>query len=114
MFKNTLKNNRIFSYTSGFDTGTHIFTYIYFLYFNCFRVTKQYAMDESDWNSSIVNMWIKHRGLDKEEVMLEYLKLVQNLEMYGVTYFNIKNRKGTDVLLGVTSLGLNIYKTEDR
>lgn len=71
-------------------------------------------MDSAEWNKSIVNMWIKHKGLDKEEAMLEYLKLVQNLEMYGVTYFNIKNKKGTDALLGVTSLGINIYKVDDK
>ncbi|KAJ8961737.1 hypothetical protein NQ318_021337 [Aromia moschata] len=78
------------------------------------RVTKQHALNASDWHASITNMWIKHNGLDKEEAMLEYLKLVQNLEMYGVTYYRIKNRKGTDVLLGVTALGLNIYKEDDR
>lgn len=71
-------------------------------------------METSDWNTSIINMWIKHKGLDKEETMLEYLKLVQNLEMYGVTYFNIKNKKGSEVLLGVTSLGINIYKVDDK
>lgn len=71
-------------------------------------------METSEWNKSIVNMWIKHKGLDKEEAMLEYLKLVQNLEMYGVTYFNVKNKKGSEALLGITSLGLNIYKVEDR
>lgn len=79
-----------------------------------FRVTQQYAMETSDWHTSIVNMWIKHKGLDKEETMLEYLKLVQNLEMYGVTYFNIKNKKGSEALLGVTSLGINIYKVDDK
>ncbi|KAJ8973030.1 hypothetical protein NQ317_012635 [Molorchus minor] len=78
------------------------------------RVTKQHALNTSDWHVNITSMWIKHNGLDKEEAMLEYLKLVQNLEMYGVTYFNIKNRKGTDVILGVTALGLNIYKEDDR
>lgn len=71
-------------------------------------------METSDWHTSIVNMWLKHKGLDKEEAMLEYLKLVQNLEMYGVTYFNIKNKKGSEALLGVTSLGINIYKVDDK
>lgn len=78
------------------------------------RVIKQHKMDMSEWDNNIVNMWIKHKGLDKEEAMLEYLKLVQNLEMYGVSYFSIKNQKGSELLLGVTALGLNIYKVEDR
>ncbi|KAJ8922081.1 hypothetical protein NQ315_008722 [Exocentrus adspersus] len=78
------------------------------------RVTKQHDMNMSEWHTSIINMWKKHKGLDKEEAMLEYLKLVQNLEMYGVTYFHIKNRKGTEALLGITALGINIYKENDK
>lgn len=34
--------------------------------------------------------------------------------MYGVNYFEIKNKKGTDLWLGVDALGLNIYEKDDR
>ncbi|KAF7265433.1 moesin/ezrin/radixin homolog 1-like [Rhynchophorus ferrugineus] len=78
------------------------------------RVLKQHKMDQTDWQNNITGMWVKHRGLDKEEAMMEYLKLVQNLEMYGVIYFDIKNVKGTDLQLGVTALGLDMYKKEDK
>ncbi|KAH1021400.1 hypothetical protein HUJ04_010918 [Dendroctonus ponderosae] len=78
------------------------------------RVIKQHNLQTSDWEVNIVSLWLKHRGMDKEDAMLEYLKLVQDLEMYGVCYFNIKNVKGTELLLGVTALGLNIYKVDDR
>ncbi|CAI9562020.1 unnamed protein product [Staurois parvus] len=50
----------------------------------------------------------------KEDAMLEYLKIAQDLEMYGINYFDIKNKKGTDLWLGVDSLGLNIYEHEDK
>ena len=46
--------------------------------------------------------------------MMEYLKIAQDLEMYGVNYFDIKNKRGTDLLLGVDALGLNVYEREDR
>ena len=46
--------------------------------------------------------------------MMEYLKIAQDLEMYGVNYFSIKNKKGTDLWLGVDALGLNVYEQEDR
>lgn len=52
--------------------------------------------------------------LNREDAMLEYLKITQDLEMYGVNYFEIKNKKGTELWLGVDSLGLNIYEKEDR
>ena len=45
---------------------------------------------------------------------MEYLKIAQDLEMYGVNYFEIKNKRGTELYLGVDSLGLNIYEKEDR
>ncbi|KAF0026783.1 hypothetical protein F2P81_021520 [Scophthalmus maximus] len=45
---------------------------------------------------------------------MEYLKIAQDLEMYGVNYFEIKNKKGTELWLGVDALGLNIYEHEDK
>lgn len=50
----------------------------------------------------------------REDAMLEYLKIAQDLEMYGVNYFDIKNKKGTELWLGVDALGLNIYEKEDK
>lgn len=50
----------------------------------------------------------------REDAMLEYLKIAQDLEMYGVNYFDIKNKKGTELCLGVDALGLNIYEKEDK
>ena len=50
----------------------------------------------------------------REESMMEYLKIAQDLEMYGVNYFDIKNKKGTELWLGVDALGLNIYEKDDR
>lgn len=46
--------------------------------------------------------------------MVEYLKIAQDLEMYGVNYFNIKNKKGSELWLGVDALGLNIYNKKDK
>ena len=50
----------------------------------------------------------------REEAMMEYLKIAQDLEMYGVNYFEIKNKKGTELFLGVDALGLNIYEKDDK
>jgi len=46
--------------------------------------------------------------------MLEYLKIAQDLEMYGVNYFEIRNKKGSDLWLGVDALGINIYEKENK
>ena len=46
--------------------------------------------------------------------MMEYMKVMQNLEMYGVSYFPIINKRGTQMNLGVDALGINIYDNEDK
>lgn len=46
--------------------------------------------------------------------MTEYLKITQDLEMYGINYFDIKNKKGTELWLGVDALGINIYEKQDK
>ena len=50
----------------------------------------------------------------REDAMTEYLKIAQDLEMYGVSYFEIKNKKGTSLWLGVDALGLNVYEKDDK
>lgn len=50
----------------------------------------------------------------REDARMEYLKVVQDLEMYGVTYFEIQNKKKTDLFLGVDAFGLNIYDRRDK
>ena len=48
------------------------------------------------------------------DAMMELLKIAQDMEMYGVNYFEIKNKKATELWLGVDALGLNIYEKDDR
>ena len=50
----------------------------------------------------------------REDAILEYLKIAQDLEMYGVNYFSIKNKKGSELWLGVDALGLNVYEKDDQ
>ncbi|XP_031849915.1 moesin isoform X1 [Nomia melanderi] len=78
------------------------------------RVVDQHKMSKEEWESSITNWWQEHRGMLREDAMMEYLKIAQDLEMYGVNYFEIRNKKGTDLWLGVDALGLNIYEKDDK
>ncbi|XP_071353561.1 ezrin a [Trachinotus anak] len=78
------------------------------------RVLEQHKLSKDQWEDRIQVWHDEHRSMLKEESMIEYLKIAQDLEMYGVNYFEIKNKKGTDLWLGVDALGLNIYEKEDR
>lgn len=78
------------------------------------RVIDQHKMSKDEWELSITTWWQEHRGMLREDAMMEYLKIAQDLEMYGVNYFEIRNKKGTELWLGVDALGLNIYEKDDK
>ena len=78
------------------------------------RVIDQFEYSESEWHDRIIHWYQEHVGMLREEAMMEYLKIAQDLEMYGVNYFEIKNKKGTELWLGVDALGLNIYEKDDK
>ncbi|XP_041821882.1 radixin-like isoform X2 [Chelmon rostratus] len=78
------------------------------------RVLEQHKLTKEQWEDRIQTWHEEHRGMIREDSMMEYLKIAQDLEMYGVNYFEIKNKKGTQLWLGVDALGLNIYEHEDK
>uniref|UniRef100_A0A4D5R907 Moesin/ezrin/radixin homolog 1 n=1 Tax=Scolopendra viridis TaxID=118503 RepID=A0A4D5R907_SCOVI len=78
------------------------------------RVHDQHKMSKAEWEERIATWYAEHRGMLREDAMMEYLKIAQDLEMYGVNYFEIKNKKGTELWLGVDALGLNIYEKDDK
>ncbi|XP_035394402.1 ezrin isoform X2 [Cygnus olor] len=78
------------------------------------RVMDQHKLSRDQWEERIQVWHAEHSGMLKENAMLEYLKIAQDLEMYGINYFEIKNKKGTDLWLGVDALGLNIYEKDDK
>jgi merlin protein len=51
---------------------------------------------------------------NSEDAIMAYLKIVQDLEMYGVKYFAIQNKKGSDLWLGIDTFGLHIYEKGNR
>ncbi|XP_071267795.1 moesin-like [Salvelinus alpinus] len=78
------------------------------------RVLEQHKLNKEQWENRIKVWHEEHKGVLREDAMVEYLKIAQDLEMYGVNYFSINNRKGSELWLGVDALGLNIYQNTDR
>ncbi|KAB5528703.1 hypothetical protein PHYPO_G00143240 [Pangasianodon hypophthalmus] len=78
------------------------------------RVINLYQMTAEMWEERITLCYAEHRGRTRDEAEMEYLKIAQDLEMYGINYFFIRNKKGTDLLLGVDALGLHIYDPENK
>jgi len=78
------------------------------------RVIDQYKMTKDMWEDKIKVWYTDHRGMSRDEAEMEYLKIAQDLDMCGVNYFQIYNKKESDLWLGVTNLGLNIYENENK
>ncbi|XP_071759546.1 moesin a-like isoform X1 [Centroberyx gerrardi] len=78
------------------------------------RVSEQHKLNKDQWEERIQVWHQEHKGVLREDAMVEYLKISQDLEMYGVNYFSIKNKKGSELWLGVDALGLNIYDKKDK
>lgn len=78
------------------------------------RVIDQYSMTPQMWFERIKTWYADHKGMSRDESEMEYLKIAQDLDMFGVNYFPIANKKHSDLWLGITSLGLNIYEKENK
>ncbi|KAG2459482.1 TYW1 synthase, partial [Polypterus senegalus] len=53
------------------------------------RVLMQYQMTAEMWEEKITAWYAEHRGIARDEAEMNYLKIAQDLEMYGVNYFSI-------------------------
>lgn len=49
----------------------------------------QYQMTLDMWEERIRVWYADHRGMSRDEAEMEYLKIAQDLDMYGVNYFPI-------------------------
>merc|ERR1719245_26842 len=78
------------------------------------RVINQYKMTREMWEERIKIWYADHKGMSRDEAEMEYLKIAQDLDMYGVNYFQISNKKESDLWLGVTNLGLSIYEQDNK
>ncbi|XP_015249086.1 PREDICTED: moesin-like [Cyprinodon variegatus] len=67
--------------------------------------------DIAELLTSCAEMYEQH---NKEEAVIEYLKIAQGLAMFGVTYFEIKDKAGRELWLGVDLQGIKVYPKENR
>ena len=49
----------------------------------------QYDMSADMWRDRIKRWWSRNAGQSREEAELEYLRVAQDLEMYGILYYPI-------------------------
>ncbi|CAH8581261.1 unnamed protein product [Schistosoma turkestanicum] len=78
------------------------------------NVLEQYNLSDEEWEAKILNCLLSHGNMSKDDAISQYLRIAQDLEMFGVTYFEITNAKQTSLWLGITASGLNVYEYENQ
>ncbi|MEE6469774.1 hypothetical protein FKM82_008764 [Ascaphus truei] len=79
------------------------------------RVLQQYQMTSEMWQDKITAWYAEHRGIARDEAEMNYLKIAQDLDMYGMNYFPISQAKNdSGILLGVDAKGIHLYSKNNR
>jgi hypothetical protein len=78
------------------------------------RVIDQHGLTNEQWEERVTNAWIAQKGVPADVAVMDYLNIAQDLEQYGITYFEITNKKGTRLWLGVHNLGMDIYEFNNK
>jgi hypothetical protein len=89
---------------------------------SCFQKVE---LSRSDWFDRIVALWRTHASLTRDEAEMAYLKHSQDLDMFGLSFFEISKMQGAsksnatnteqapmaaELWLGIDSLGIRFYK----
>lgn len=78
------------------------------------RVTSQYQLTTEMWEEKIVSWYANHHGMSRFEAEMEYLKLAQDLEMFAISYFPIKNANQTHLWIGIHPTGISVYSQDNK
>lgn len=74
------------------------------------RVLAQHGFTPDEWAGRISNAWLALSGHSREEVIKDYVNIAQDLEQYGIHYFEVTNKRGTKLWLGVHNMGMDVYE----
>ncbi|KAK1165884.1 tyrosine-protein phosphatase non-receptor type 4-like isoform X1 [Acipenser oxyrinchus oxyrinchus] len=67
-----------------------------------------------DFEKEIAKQHLQHKGLSPAEAELNYVNTARTLEFYGVELHYARDQSNTDILIGVMSGGVVIYKNSVR
>ncbi|ESN98464.1 hypothetical protein HELRODRAFT_84614, partial [Helobdella robusta] len=70
------------------------------------------SLSREQWKEITLTWYKQHKSMIREDAMLEYLKVAQDLEMYGVASFDVTNKNNNDLVLGVYCDGLKVYSKD--
>ena len=58
----------------------------------------------------MIKVWLTLKGILKHLAVLKYMQIVQKHRMFAMQFFDIKNKKGTPLVMGVNPHGIFVYR----
>lgn len=78
------------------------------------RVLGQHGFSKEEWEGRISNAWLGLKGTSQTDALQDYVNIAQDLEQYGIQYFEVTNKRGTKLWLGVHNMGMDIYEYNNK
>lgn len=80
----------------------------------CQKILDQHDRTLEEWEKTVSDFHKQNRGMFPDEAMMEYLKVAEGLEMFGVSYFEVIEKDTKKVSLGIDALGINVYDLNNK
>lgn len=77
-------------------------------------MVEKYTLAPAAWEEHILEQYLVYRGMLREDAVSKYLEMAQELDMFGVDYYEITNKKGSELWLGVDATGLKVYPQDNK
>ncbi|GMT19313.1 hypothetical protein PFISCL1PPCAC_10610 [Pristionchus fissidentatus] len=77
-------------------------------------VISQFDLSNDLWWERLRKWWSNNPGMASEEAEMEYLRVAQDLDMYGIQYYPIWNKRNTKMLLGISAMGVGVYEGNNK
>eukprot|EP00053_Salpingoeca_punica_P009668 m.86910 g.86910 ORF g.86910 m.86910 type:complete len:366 (-) comp15116_c0_seq2:332-1429(-) len=78
------------------------------------RVIDQHSFSEDQWRTVLQRYWSELITMTQEQALADYLGVAQHLDMFGTTYFEVENKRGTKMYLGVNNQGMDIFDVRNK
>eukprot|EP00053_Salpingoeca_punica_P017075 m.163317 g.163317 ORF g.163317 m.163317 type:complete len:737 (-) comp17110_c2_seq1:638-2848(-) len=62
------------------------------------------------WAEEIIRVWKTLQGILRHLAVLKYMQIIQKHKRFAMQYFNIKNKNGTPLVLGVSPNGVFVFR----
>ncbi|KAL9656660.1 hypothetical protein ABK040_002931 [Willaertia magna] len=69
--------------------------------------------DYAYWQERLFALHVNHKGLSKREAIRKYIELASTIPYFGLTFFEVRDDGGTDLLIGIGEDGIFFFNSQN-